>query len=108
MEQPYQTRTRSRVRSKVSFAGGWPSLSGAIKQGCPTLPAFCAGGWACAEPLLLQFLKPPREELPLWFLLRQRQCLLIRRPSLRRPAQPAVHIRTGRMCQVIIGQFALL
>jgi hypothetical protein len=56
---------------------------------------------------LLQFLEAPREELPLWFLLGQRQRFLIRRPSLGCPAEPAVHIGAGGMRQVIICQVAL-
>jgi hypothetical protein len=47
------------------------------------------------------------QELPLWFLLGQRQSFLIRGPSLSCPAQPAVHICTGGMRQVIICQFAM-
>jgi hypothetical protein len=56
---------------------------------------------------LFQLPNPLLQELPLWFLLGQRQSLLIRRPSLSGPAEPAVHICTGGMCQVIIGQFAM-
>jgi hypothetical protein len=47
------------------------------------------------ELLLFQFLEPPSEELPLWFLLGQGQRLLIRRPSLGCPAEPAVSICPG-------------
>ena len=51
------------------------------------------------ELLSLQFLEPLRQELPLWFLLRQRQRLLIRRPSLRCPAEPEVQaIRPATIC----------
>jgi hypothetical protein len=46
------------------------------------------------------------QELTLWFLLGQRQSFLISGASLSRPAEPAAHIGTGRMCQIIIGQFA--
>jgi hypothetical protein len=42
-----------------------------------------------------QLPNPLLEELPLWFLLGQRQSFLISGPSLSRPAEPAVHIRTG-------------
>src|ERR1700723_1376011 len=56
---------------------------------------------------LFQLPNPLLQELPLWFLLGQRQSLLIRRPSLSCSAEPAVHIRTGGMRQVIIRQFAL-
>jgi hypothetical protein len=38
---------------------------------------------------------PLLQELPLWFLLGQRQSFLIRGLSLGCPAEPAVHIRTG-------------
>jgi hypothetical protein len=53
---------------------------------------------------LFQLPNPLMQELPLWFLLGQRQRLLIRRPSLSCPAEPAVHICTGGMRQVIICQ----
>jgi len=42
-----------------------------------------------------QLPNPLLEELPLWFLLGQRQSFLIGGPGLSRPAEPAVHIRTG-------------
>src|SRR5581483_1078197 len=57
---------------------------------------------------LLQFLNPPLEELPLRFLLGQRQRFLIRSPSFSRPVQPAVHIGTSGMRQVVIRQSAML
>jgi hypothetical protein len=57
--------------------------------------------------LLFQLPNPLLQELPLWFLLGQRQSFLISGPSLSCPPQPAVHTRTGRMLQVIICQFAL-
>src|SRR6476469_1246217 len=60
-----------------------------------------------SELLLIQFRKPSCEKSPLWFLLGKGQCLLIRRTSLICPAEPAVHIRTGGMRQVIIRQFAM-
>jgi hypothetical protein len=44
---------------------------------------------------LFQLPNPLLQELPLWFLLGQRQSFLIRGPSLGGPAQPAVHICTG-------------
>src|ERR1700733_1720605 len=44
---------------------------------------------------LFQMPNPLLQELPLWFLLGQRQSSLIRGPSLSCPAEPAVHIRTG-------------
>jgi hypothetical protein len=44
--------------------------------------------------LLFQLPNPLLQELPLWFLLGQRQSFLIRGPSLSCPAKPAVHIRT--------------
>src|SRR6266851_781100 len=56
---------------------------------------------------LFQLPNPLLQELPLWFLLGQRQSFLIRGPSLSCPAEPAVHIRTGGMRQVIISQFAM-
>jgi hypothetical protein len=45
--------------------------------------------------LSYQLPNPLPQELPLWFLLGQRQGFLIRRPSLSVPAEHAVHIRTG-------------
>src|SRR5271165_5222613 len=48
------------------------------------------------------------QELPLRFLLGQRQSFLIRGPSLSGPAEPAAHICTGGMRQVIIFHFAML
>src|SRR5271165_405412 len=56
---------------------------------------------------LFQLPNPLLQELPLWFLLSQRQSFLIRGPSLSCSAQPAVHICTGGMRQVIICQFAI-
>ena len=56
---------------------------------------------------LFQLSNPLLQELPLWFLLGQRQRLLIRSTSLGCPAQPAAHICTGGMRQVIICQFAM-
>src|SRR6267142_5678127 len=56
---------------------------------------------------LFQLPNPLLEELPLWFLLGQRQSFLIRGPSLSCPAEPAVHIRAGGMSQVVICQFAM-
>jgi len=56
---------------------------------------------------LFQLPNPLLQELPLWFLLSQRQRLLIRSTSLSGPAEPAVHIGTGGMRQVIICQFAV-
>ena len=44
---------------------------------------------------LFQLPNPLLQELPLWFLLGQRQSFLIRGPSLSGPAEPAVHIRAG-------------
>src|SRR5258706_9085239 len=44
---------------------------------------------------LFQLPNPLLQELPLWFLLGQRQSSLISRPSLGCPAEPAVHIRAG-------------
>src|SRR5437868_4346076 len=52
---------------------------------------------------LFQLPNPLLQELPLWFLLGQRQSFLIGRPSLGCPAEPAVHIRAGGMREVIIG-----
>src|SRR3984893_6987730 len=43
---------------------------------------------------LLPLPNPLLQELPLWFLLGQRQSFLIRGPSLSCPAEPAVHIRS--------------
>jgi hypothetical protein len=57
--------------------------------------------------LLFQLPNPLLQELPLRFLLGQGQRFLIRRPSLGCPAEPAIHICTGGMRQVIIGQVAL-
>src|SRR3984893_4444874 len=67
------------------------------------------GGW---PPALLHFFyfnwrNPLLQELPLWFLLGQGQSFLIRGPSLSCPAEPAVHICSGGMRQVIIYQFAI-
>ena len=47
------------------------------------------------ERPLFQLPNPLLQELPLWFLLGQRQSFLIRGPSLGCPAEPAVHICTG-------------
>ena len=44
---------------------------------------------------LFQLPNPLLQELPLRFLLGQRQSFLIRGPSLSGPAEPAVHIRAG-------------
>jgi putative transposase len=44
---------------------------------------------------LFQLPNPLLQELPLWFLLGQRQRLFIRSTSLSCPAEPAVHICTG-------------
>ena len=54
-----------------------------------------------------QLPNPFLQELPLRFLLGQRQSFLISGPSLRCPAEPAVHIGTGGMRQVIICLFAM-
>src|SRR5207249_11528788 len=56
---------------------------------------------------LFQLPNPLLQKLPLRFLLSQRQSFLIRGPSLSFPAEPAVHICTGGMRQVSIGQFAM-
>src|SRR5438034_1639609 len=56
---------------------------------------------------LFQLPNPLLQKLPLRFLLSQRQSFLIRGPSLSCPAEPAVHICTGGMRQVVIGQFAM-
>lgn len=45
---------------------------------------------------LFQLLDPPLQELPLPFLLGQGQRLLVRRPSLSCPAEPAMHWTTVR------------
>ncbi len=47
------------------------------------------------EFFLLQLPNPLLQELPLWFLLGQRQGFLISGPSLGCPAEPAVHICAG-------------
>src|SRR5260370_47898 len=65
-------------------------------------PLRCATGHS-----LFQLPNPFLQELPLRFLLGQRQSFLIRSPSLSGPAQPAVQIGTGRMRQVVICQFAM-
>ena len=57
--------------------------------------------------ILFQLPDPLLQELPLRFLLGQRQSFLISRPSLSSPAEPAAHICTGGMRQVVIRQFAL-
>jgi hypothetical protein len=57
---------------------------------------------------LFQLPNPLLQELPLRFLLGQRQSFLIRGPGLSCPTEPAVHICTGGMRQVIICQFAML
>src|SRR5438128_2517175 len=56
---------------------------------------------------LFQLPNPLLQESPLWFLSGQRQSFLIRGSSLSCPAEPAVHICTGGMRQVIIRQFAM-
>jgi hypothetical protein len=56
---------------------------------------------------LFQLPNPLLQELPLGFLLGQRQSFLISGASLSGPAEPAVHIGTGGMRQVIICQFAM-
>src|SRR5271165_3978075 len=60
------------------------------------------------QPLqfLFQLPNPLLQELPLWFLLGQRQSFLISGPSLSCPAEPATHICTGGMRQVVGCQFA--
>jgi hypothetical protein len=52
-------------------------------------------GPASDESSLFQLANPLLQELPLGFLLGQRQSFLIRRPSLSGPAEPAAHICTG-------------
>src|SRR3984885_1374458 len=56
---------------------------------------------------LFQLPNPLLQELPLRFLLGQRQRFLIRGPGLSGPAQPAAQLRAGRMRQVVICQFAM-
>src|SRR4029077_18737661 len=56
---------------------------------------------------LFQLPKQLSQKLLLWFLLGQGQRLLKRGPSLGGPAEPAVHICTGGMSQVVICQFAM-
>src|SRR5258708_38499152 len=56
---------------------------------------------------LFQLPNPLLQELALWFLLGQGQSLFIRGPSFDCSAEPAVHVCTGGMRQVIVGQFAL-
>ena len=56
---------------------------------------------------LFQLPNPFLQELPLWFLLGQRQGFLIRGPSLSCPAESAVQICAGGMRQIIVCQFAL-
>jgi catechol 2,3-dioxygenase-like lactoylglutathione lyase family enzyme len=51
---------------------------------------------ASGEFFLFQIPNPLLQELPLWFLLGQRQSHLVRRPSLSCPAEPAMHWTTGR------------
>src|SRR2546425_510750 len=65
-----------------------------------------AGSISPSASDLFQLPNPLLQELPLWFLLGQRQSFLIRGPSLGCPAEPAVHICAGGMRQVIICQFA--
>jgi hypothetical protein len=48
-----------------------------------------------APNFLFQLPNPLLQELPLWFLLGQRQSFLISGPGLSGPAEPAVHIGTG-------------
>src|SRR5205809_7071911 len=57
---------------------------------CMLLDGICAG-----DHFLFQLPNPLLQEVPLRFLLGQRQRSLIRGPSLSRPAEPAVHICTG-------------
>ncbi len=52
-------------------------------------------GMHAGYPFLFQLPNPLLQELPLWFLLGQRQSFLIRGPSLSCPAEPAVHICAG-------------
>src|SRR5580704_4453680 len=56
---------------------------------------------------LVQLPKPLLQEFSLWLMLGQRQRFLIRGPGLSYPAEPAAHICTRRMRQVIIRQFAM-
>ena len=59
--------------------------------------------WAARPELILfQLPNPLLQELPLRFLLGQRQRLLIRRSGLGCSAEPAVHIGAGEMRQVVI------
>ncbi len=48
-----------------------------------------------AQSFLFQLPNPLLQELPLRFLLGQRQSFLISGPSLGCPAEPAAHIRAG-------------
>ena len=68
-----------------------------------------AGETENRQPLqfLFQLPNPLLQELPLRFLLGERQSFLMRGPGLGGPAEPAVHIRAGRMRQVVICQFAM-
>src|SRR5579862_3092739 len=61
------------------------------------------------QPLefLFQLPDPFLQELPLRFLLGQRQRLLITSPSLSGPAEPAAQLCAGGMRQVVICQFAI-
>ena len=82
------------------------------RAGCPAFTIIverpdrnstsCPGNFS----FLFQLPNPLLQELPFGFLLGQRQSFLIRGPSLGCPAVPAVHLRAGRMRQVIICQFA--
>src|SRR5262249_12899478 len=65
-------------------------------------------GKSTATPFLFQLPNPLLQELPLRLLLGQRQRFLIGSPSFSRPSQPAAHIGTGGMRQVVICQFATL
>jgi len=63
------------------------------------LGALHIGFW---RVFLFQLPNPLLQELPLWFLLGQGQSFLIRGPSPSGPAEPAVHVCTGWMREVII------
>ena len=55
-------------------------------------PGISTSASVSDESFLFQPPNPLLQELPLWFLLGQRQSSRIRGPSLSYPAEPAVHI----------------
>ena len=83
-------RTRLRPnRWECSLAAGWwrpvSALAGVSRD----------FDFDVKRAFLFQLPNPLLQELPLWFLLGQRQSFLIRGPGRRCPAKPAVHVCAG-------------